>query len=420
MEGKNQTNMKSKIKVNLEEKDVNSFAYQISKIRKDKNLTQKQLAEKLGVSDRTISKWEKGDSTPDGISIYKICNELGISPNAIVLQKKTPLDYIRYTLKCISKFLKFIGHNILIIIAVIVFILLFLFFINNYKAVTIYKLNYNSSDNITVERGYFIKSKVRSLLLIDNISINKIDYEIDTINLELYTLVNADKIIIYESDSLDDIVIDELNDYPTVLKSDIINSMKNNLHLEINVTDTFGETHHYKALIFLKEYFSNDKIAYQNYPSELTQTSLPTYSNKIITDLDYNNETIESFDYSESDNLNNEIDIEDKLSNIGYTYNPETNTYNKTDGIKNIEYNLVTDTLVVKSELDGYDLIAYYYISKDRIDFKLTNDMNVVNQFKYLVDKDEIQCSIGDCDNYISEIDYILNEYQEILTTLQS
>ena len=153
MEGKNQTNMKSKIKVNLEEKDVNSFAYQISKIRKDKNLTQKQLAEKLGVSDRTISKWEKGDSTPDGISIYKICNELGISPNAIVLQKKTLLDYIRYTLKCISKFLKFIGHNILIIIAVIVFILLFLFFINNYKAVTIYKLNYNSSDNITVERG---------------------------------------------------------------------------------------------------------------------------------------------------------------------------------------------------------------------------------------------------------------------------
>lgn len=420
MEGKNQTNMKSKIKVNLEEKDVNSFAYQISKIRKDKNLTQKQLAEKLGVSDRTISKWEKGDSTPDGISIYKICNELGISPNAIVLQKKTPLDYIRYTLKCISKFLKFIGHNILIIIAVIVFILLFLFFINNYKAVTIYKLNYNSSDDITVERGYFIKSKVRSLLLIDNISINKIDYEIDTINLELYTLVNADKIIIYESDSLDDIVIDELNDYPTVLKSDIINSMKNNLHLEINVTDTFGETHHYKALIFLKEYFSNDKIAYQNYPSELTQTSLPTYSNKIITDLDYNNETIESFDYSESDNLNDEIDIKDKLSNIGYTYNSETNTYNKTDGIKNIEYNLNTNTLVVESALDELNLITYYYISNDRIDFTFKKSKKTIVQIKYLVNENLSLCSIGDCDNYTSEIDYILNEYQEILTTLQS
>lgn len=420
MEGKNQTNMKSKIKVNLEEKDVNSFAYQISKIRKDKNLTQKQLAEKLGVSDRTISKWEKGDSTPDGISIYKICNELGISPNAIVLQKKTPLDYIRYTLKCISKFLKFIGHNILIIIAVIVFILLFLFFINNYKAVTIYTLNYNSNDDISISRGYFIRSKIHSILLLDNIEITKMDYEIDTINLELYTLVNADKIIIYEDDSLDDIVIDELIDYPVVLKSDIINSMKNNLHLEINVTDTFGETHHYKASIFLKEYFSNDKIAYQNYPSELTQTSLPAYSNKIITDLDYNNETIESFDYSESDNLNNEINIEDKLSNIGYTYNPETNTYNKTDGIKNIEYNLNYETLLVKSELDGFDSITYYYISKDRINFKMNNNLEIIIQFDYLVNENFIQCSIGDCDNYTSEIDYILNEYQEILTTLQS
>lgn len=420
MEGKNQTNMKSKIKVNLEEKDVNSFAYQISKIRKDKNLTQKQLAEKLGVSDRTISKWEKGDSTPDGISIYKICNELGISPNAIVLQKKTLLDYIRYTLKCISKFLKFIGHNILIIIAVIVFILLFLFFINNYKAVTIYKLNYNSSDNITVERGYFIKSKVRSLLLIDNISINKIDYEIDTINLELYTMAIGEKVLIYESNTLDDIVIDELNDYPTVLKSDIINSMKNNLHLEINVTDTFGETHHYKALIFLKEYFSNDKIAYQNYPSELTQTSLPTYSNKIITDLDYNNETIESFDYSESDNLNNEIDIEDKLSNIGYTYNPETNTYNKTDGIKNIEYNCAYETIFINYNKNSHNVFIYYYISNDRIQLTSYSKDNIITKLKYFINENRIECSIGNCDSYTSEIDYILNEYQEILTTLQS
>ena len=196
--------------------------------------------------------------------------------------------------------------------------------------------------------------------------------------------------------------------------------MKNNLHLEINVTDTFGETHHYKALIFLKEYFSNDKIAYQNYPSELTQTSLPTYSNKIITDLDYNNETIESFDYSESDNLNNEIDIEDKLSNIGYTYNSETNTYNKTDGIKNIEYNLNYETLLVKCERNNYNLTTYFYINKSRIDFTLAKQSDTIVYLTYLCEDKLINCVIGDCDNYISEIDYILNEYQEILTTLQS
>lgn len=37
----------------------------ISKKRKEKNLTQEQLAEKLGVSNKTISKWETGKCMPD-------------------------------------------------------------------------------------------------------------------------------------------------------------------------------------------------------------------------------------------------------------------------------------------------------------------------------------------------------------------
>ena len=36
----------------------------IRKLRKDKNLTQQELADKLGVSDKTISKWETGLSFP--------------------------------------------------------------------------------------------------------------------------------------------------------------------------------------------------------------------------------------------------------------------------------------------------------------------------------------------------------------------
>ena len=37
----------------------------IQQKRKDKGLTQKQLAEKLGVTDRAISKWERGQGCPD-------------------------------------------------------------------------------------------------------------------------------------------------------------------------------------------------------------------------------------------------------------------------------------------------------------------------------------------------------------------
>lgn len=420
MEPRKKTNTNKKIKTNTEEKKAmkdESFAYQINKIREDNNLTQKEFADLLGVSDRTISKWENGLSVPDGISIRKICNQLGISANALVLEKKTLLDYIRYSLKCIGKFLKFLWHNILIIIFIIVFLLLLLFFINNYNAVNIYTLNYNSGDNISIERGYFIKSKVRSFLLIDNISITKLDYDIKSIDVELYTLVIGEKVIIYESDNLDDIVIEELSDYPSVLKSDIINSMKKNLHLDINIIDTNNENHLYKTNIVLKEYFSNDKLIYPTYQSELNYDSLPTYSdNKIITDLNYDNEPLSN----DIDTINFESDTNDKLESIGYTYNKDTNTYTKTDGIKEIEYDDTYKSLVIEYIKDDLDYITYYYINNDRITYALNSKGKMLLQLNYLVSSKTYECTIGDCENYTSEIDYILKEYQEILTTLQT
>lgn len=51
----------------------------ISQKRKAKNLTQEQLAEKLDVSNKTISKWETGKCMPDYSIIKNLCNELGIT-----------------------------------------------------------------------------------------------------------------------------------------------------------------------------------------------------------------------------------------------------------------------------------------------------------------------------------------------------
>lgn len=51
----------------------------ISQKRKEKNLTQEQLAEKLGVSNKTISKWETGKCMPDYSVIRNLCEELEIT-----------------------------------------------------------------------------------------------------------------------------------------------------------------------------------------------------------------------------------------------------------------------------------------------------------------------------------------------------
>ena len=52
--------------------------------RKEKNLTQEQLAETLGVSNKTVSKWECGKCMPDYGIVKPLCQELGITVSELM------------------------------------------------------------------------------------------------------------------------------------------------------------------------------------------------------------------------------------------------------------------------------------------------------------------------------------------------
>ena len=56
----------------------------ISDLRKEKGLTQAQLSEKLGITDRAVSKWETGRSMPDASIMLELCEILGISVNELL------------------------------------------------------------------------------------------------------------------------------------------------------------------------------------------------------------------------------------------------------------------------------------------------------------------------------------------------
>lgn len=60
----------------------------IAKIRHEKNLTQQELANKLGVTDRAISNWENGRRLPDYSIIIELCNILEISLNELFAGEK--------------------------------------------------------------------------------------------------------------------------------------------------------------------------------------------------------------------------------------------------------------------------------------------------------------------------------------------
>ena len=56
----------------------------IAELRKEQGMTQKQLAENIGVSDKTISKWECGNGLPEMSSIPVLCEALGINMNELL------------------------------------------------------------------------------------------------------------------------------------------------------------------------------------------------------------------------------------------------------------------------------------------------------------------------------------------------
>ncbi|MBQ7971967.1 MAG: helix-turn-helix domain-containing protein [Lachnospiraceae bacterium] len=56
----------------------------ISSQRKKKNLTQAALAEKLGITDRAVSKWERGKGLPDVSLMIDLCEILGITVNELL------------------------------------------------------------------------------------------------------------------------------------------------------------------------------------------------------------------------------------------------------------------------------------------------------------------------------------------------
>jgi len=56
----------------------------IAECRKKNNLTQMQLAEKLNITDRAISKWENGKAMPDSSIMLDLCKELNINVNELL------------------------------------------------------------------------------------------------------------------------------------------------------------------------------------------------------------------------------------------------------------------------------------------------------------------------------------------------
>ena len=116
----------------MDQEKIGKFIFEL---RKEKKMTQQELADKIGVTDRAISKWENGRGMPDLSLMKPLCDVLGITLNELIsgeriekkeLQKKSEeniLKTINYSNKKTKYFKLFLGCLITI------FLLLVLMFV---------------------------------------------------------------------------------------------------------------------------------------------------------------------------------------------------------------------------------------------------------------------------------------------------
>ena len=86
--------------------DYNKIGNFIATERKAKKLTQAKLAEKVFVSEKTVSKWENGKGIPDTNSLPKLCEILGVSLNELICGERINVENKQQTEKILLNMAK--------------------------------------------------------------------------------------------------------------------------------------------------------------------------------------------------------------------------------------------------------------------------------------------------------------------------
>lgn len=198
----------------------------IAEQRKQKDLTQEQLAEKLGINNRTISRWENGKNMPD-ISLYKsICNILDISIEELINGEKTKKESVKQSFERalistvdsnnkqeikINKLLRIILFVILI--SVISIIIIMIYYNRKYPKIDIYNMNVIESEENILNNELTINQKDYKIYFygIDSLQLRTLNNDYYDLKMALkYKQVTLDKVKQYLKNQYNDKNIDKI------------------------------------------------------------------------------------------------------------------------------------------------------------------------------------------------------------------
>ena len=155
----------------------------IAERREHKKINQKDLANKIGVTNKAISKWENGRGMPDYSLFKPLCKELDITVSELLngeLDKnnKTNKDEVITNYLSYKETIQKKKNIRIIFLSIIIFIILTLtiYFINSYKKISIYELS-GQSANFKYQNGLLVKSNIKTIIELGTLTSNTITKE---------------------------------------------------------------------------------------------------------------------------------------------------------------------------------------------------------------------------------------------------
>lgn len=328
----------------------------IENLRKEKGLTQQDLADILSVSNQAVSKWEGGRNLPD-IAIQRvICDTFNITMEELHAGERDIKK--RNKTKKIRKENKIFSIALMCIVPVMVFFVVY--FIINFRALKIYYSNSQITNEENSIRANLLIFKLPRKLIIFINNIYPYNYEVkdsDLLDLKLYSgnkkLLNSSMI---------------KND---VFEIDTLTFDPNNVKLILNIESVTGEKRKFQREVKLVKYTSNDRNDDKYKNKSLKFLSNDEIVKKLLKDGYIN---------TENKVYEKKIDKDNTLLRIKYDLDHET--------IEILHvHNSYTEKIVVDYQLKIFRTVVFNNNNTDNISekyvFDLKNEKNI--------------CEIGEC-----------------------
>jgi transcriptional regulator with XRE-family HTH domain len=140
--------------------------------RNSLKMTQLELAERIGVTDKAVSKWERGKGMPDYSLFLPLCDALDITVNELLdgrLNSKSEdsiPNYLEFESKRNKKKIIYLSF---VLFLICLSLILGIFFINNYKNIYIYEIN-GKGEYLEYNNGAFVISNIKNVLIPGDVS----------------------------------------------------------------------------------------------------------------------------------------------------------------------------------------------------------------------------------------------------------